>query len=200
MELIIIRHGLPLRVEKKDNTPADPELSETGIQQAKKLGQWLKNEKIDAIYSSPMMRAKMTAQPLAEFKGIEINIDPGLAEFDVQSSVYVPMEELRETDYERWKELVTGGFEARYDMEAFRQKVLASIDRIVAENKGKRVAVVCHGGLINNFAAHVLGIEKYFFFAPEYTCINRFLVASSGLKSIVSLNEFGHLRDDLILA
>jgi probable phosphoglycerate mutase len=200
MELIIIRHGLPLRVEKKDNTPADPGLSETGIIQAKKLGQWLKNDKIDAIYSSPMMRAKMTAQPLAELKGIEVNIDPGLAEFDVQSSVYVPMEELRETDYERWKELVTGGFEARYDMEAFRQKVLKSIDRIAAENKGKRVAVVCHGGLINNFAAHVLGIEKYFFFAPEYTCINRFLIASSGLKSIASLNETGHLRDDIILA
>ncbi|MBW1814279.1 MAG: histidine phosphatase family protein [Deltaproteobacteria bacterium] len=200
MELIIIRHGLPLRVEKKDNTPADPGLSETGIKQAEKLGQWLKNEKIDAIYSSPMKRARMTAEPLAKFKGIEINIDPSLAEFDVQSSKYVPMEELRETDYELWKDLVSGGFEARYDMEAFRQKVLESLDRISAENKGKRVTVVCHGGLINTFAAHVLGIEKYFFFAPEYTCINRFLVASSGLKSIVSLNEFGHLRDDLVFA
>jgi probable phosphoglycerate mutase len=200
MELIIIRHGLPLRVEKKDNTPADPGLSETGIKQAEKLGQWLKNDKIDAIYSSPMKRARMTAEPLSKFKEIEVNIDPGLAEFDVQSSAYVPMEELRETDYERWKELVTGGFEAMYDLEAFRQKVLEGLDRIAAENKGKRVVVVCHGGLINTFAAHVLGIKKHLFFAPEYTSINRFLAASSGLKSLVCLNETGHLRDDLVFA
>jgi len=200
MELIIIRHGLPLRVEKKDNTPADPELSKTGVEKAKKLGQWLKNEQIDAIYSSPMKRAKMTAQPLAELKGIEIKIDPGLAEFDEKSSSYVPMEDLRETDYDLWKELVTGGFEAIYDLESFREKVLESIDKIVSENKGRRVAVVCHGGLINTYAAHVLGIDKHLFFAPEYTSINRFLVSSTGLKSIVSLNESGHLRDDVVLA
>lgn len=92
MELIIIRHGLPLRIEKKDNTPADPGLSETGIHQAEKLAQWLKNEKIDAIYSSPMKRAKMAAQPLAELKRLEANIDPVLAEFDEKSFEYIPME------------------------------------------------------------------------------------------------------------
>ncbi len=48
MELVIIRHGLPLRVENKDNTPADPELSETGIEQARRLSEWLKNETLDA--------------------------------------------------------------------------------------------------------------------------------------------------------
>lgn len=87
-----------------------------------------------------------------------------------------------------------------YDLEAFRQKVLESLDRIAAENKGTRVAVVCHGGLINTFAAHVLGIKKYLFFAPEYTSTNRFLVASNGLKSLVSLNETGRLRDDLVFS
>jgi len=198
MELIIIRHGLPLRVEKKDNTPADPELSETGKNQAKKLAQWLKNEKLDAIYSSPMMRAKMTAQPLAETQGLEIQIEPGVAEFDVKSSSYVPMEELKATDYERWKELVDGGFEDHYDLDAFRKKVVDCLEKIIAENRGKRVAVICHGGIINSFAAYILGIEKHMFFAPEYTCINRFMAASSGTKSVVSLNESGHLRDDLV--
>jgi len=200
MELIIIRHGLPLRVKKKDNTPADPALSETGIEQSKKLSQWLKNERIDAIYCSPMKRAKMTAAPLGKLKGIEVKIDPGVAEFDMQSSEYVPLEELKETDYDRWKEFMEGGFEAAYDMEAFRQKVLDSLNRIIAENKGKRVAVICHGGIINIFAAHVLGIKKHLFFAPEYTAINRFRITSSGIKLLVCLNESGHLRDDLSFA
>ena len=197
MELIIIRHGLPLRVEKKDNTPADPELSEIGKMQAQKLARWLENEKIDAIYCSPMMRARMTAEPLARLKNMEIIIEPDVAEFDRDSSEYVPMEELKETDYKRWKELVDGGFEEQYDLEEFRQKAVQSLERIISENRGRRVAVVCHGGIINAFAAYILGIKKQLFFPPEYTCINRFMAASSGEKSVISLNESGHLRDDL---
>ena len=197
MELIIIRHGLPLRVEKQDNTPADPELSETGIEQADKLSHWLENEKIDAIYSSPMKRARMTAAPLAASKGIEAKIEPGVAEFDVDSSAYIPMEELKIIDYKLWREYMAGGFEAAYDMEAFSKKVVTSLNGIVAKNRGKRVAVVCHGGIINIFAAHVLGIKRHLFFAPEYTSLNRFMISGSGDKTLVCLNESGHLRGDL---
>ena len=41
MELILIRHGLPLQVETKDGTPADPPLSEVGHQQAQRMAKWL---------------------------------------------------------------------------------------------------------------------------------------------------------------
>ncbi|MBT4643497.1 MAG: histidine phosphatase family protein [Deltaproteobacteria bacterium] len=197
MQLLIIRHGLPLRVVKEDNTPADPELSETGKQQAQKLAQWLKNEKLDAIYCSPMKRARMTAEPLAAIKEIQLQEEPGVAEFDQQSSEYIPMEELKKTDYKRWKELVDGAFEEMFDLESFRKKALDTLERIIAENKGKTVAVVCHGGIINTFAANVLGIDKHLFFPPEYTGISRFMAASSGQKSVITLNESGHLRDDI---
>ncbi len=196
MELIIIRHGQPLHVENKDNTPADPALSETGIMQARKLSRRLKNEKIDTIYCSPMKRARMTAEPLAELKGIDVRIDPGVAEFDVQSPEYVPLEELKKIDYEKWREYMEGGFETAFDIEAFRPRVLNSFAAIVAENKSKRVAVVCHGGVINVFASHVLGTKNTLFFVPDYTSINRFMVAGSGFSSVVCLNEAAHLRDD----
>ncbi len=197
MELIIIRHGLPLRVEKKDNTPADPALSETGIEQAKKLSCWLKSEKIDAIYCSPMQRARLTAEPLAESKGIQVIIEPGVAEFDMDSSVYIPMEELKKIDYPQWRKFMEEGFAGAFEIEAFSKKVLTSLNRIIAENKGKRVAVVCHGGIINIFAAHILGTKKHLFFAPDYTSINRFMIASAGSKSVICLNEAAHLREDI---
>ena len=196
MELLIIRHGLPLRVIKEDNTAADPELSETGQQQAHKLAQWLKNEHLDAIYASPMKRALMTAEPLAVLKGIEIQIEPGVAEFDRQSSEYIPMEELKQTDPEYYKELVTGGFEKQFDLTSFREKALASVEKIITDNKGKKVAIVCHGGIINTFAANILGIEKQLFFPPEYTCINRFMIGG-GHRTLISLNESAHLREDI---
>jgi len=200
MKLILIRHGLPFRVEKEDSSPADPELSEEGIEQAQKLARWMKNEKLDVIYCSPMMRAKMTAKPLADVKRMKINIEPGVAEVDERSHAYIPMEELKEKEPEQWKELLETGVESMFNsmqnLDTFREKVLKSIKRIIAENKGKKVAVVCHGGVINIWAAHILGLEEFFFFYPGYTSINRFMASSSSVYSVVSLNETGHLRNE----
>jgi 2,3-bisphosphoglycerate-dependent phosphoglycerate mutase len=200
MELILIRHALPLRVEKHDGTPADPGLSTTGIEQARRLARWMALEKLDALYSSPMNRAHLTAEFLAEIKGIEIKLEPGISEFDHQSPVYVPMEEMKAKDYDQWLKLVSGGFAERFNLLDFRKVVLSSLEKIIAQNSGRRVAVVCHGGIINIWAAHVLGIDKFLFFAPEYTSINRFLASGKGQRSVASLNETAHLRDDLALS
>jgi len=198
MELILIRHGLPLHVEKEDGSPADPELSEEGILQSKKLARWMVYEKLDDIYCSPMMRAKMTAKPLADLKKMEIHIEDGVAEIDERSAAYIPMEALKEKEPEKWKELVETGAESFFNriqnLDSFRKKVVKSIQQIIAKNKGKKVAVVCHGGVINIWAAHILGLEKNLFFNPGYTSINRFMASSLGVHSILSLNETGHLR------
>lgn len=201
MELILIRHGLPHRVEKEDGSAADPELQVEGIAQAERLARWMKNEKLDAIYSSPLMRARMTAEPLAGIKRLKINIEPDVAEIDEHASTYIPLEELKEKEPEKWRELLEIGMEAYYDriqdLETFRQKVVKSIRRIITDNKGKHVAVVCHGGIINIWAAHILGMDKSLFFKPEYTSMNRFMASSSGVHSLVSLNETAHLRNHL---
>ena len=199
MELLLIRHALPLRVEKQDGSPADPGLSQIGVEQARKLARWMESESLDAIYSSPMNRAQMTAKFVAEVKGFKINIEPGVAEFDNQSSVYVPMEEMKAKDYNRWLNLVSGGFENLFNLDNFRKNALNSLESIISQNSGKRVAVVCHGGIINIWAAHVLGIDKFLFFAPEYTSINRFFASGKGQRSVASLNETAHLRNDFAL-
>ena len=199
MELILIRHALPLRIQKEDGTPADPGLSEKGIEQARRLARWMGSEKLEAIYSSPMNRAQMTAKFLADIQGIEVTIEPGVMEFDNQSSIYVPMEELKAKDYDRWLNLVSGGFEKLFNLSDFRKTVLESLGKIIQQHSGKRVAVVCHGGIINIWAAHVLGIDKFLFFAPEYTSINRFLASGKGQRSVASLNETAHLRGNFFL-
>ena len=56
------------------------------------------------------------------------------------------------------------------------------------------------GGVINAWASHVLGIEELLFFNPYYTSINRFFAASSGERSVATLGETPHLRDDLLAA
>ncbi len=184
MELILIRHGQPQRVVKEDGTPADPPLSPLGMEQARKLARWMADERLDALYSSPLLRASMTAEFLGKTQGREIIVEPGVMEFDHRSEVYIPMEELKATDYEGWRTLVEGGFEKMVDVKGFTERVVSSLERIIAENRGKRVAVVCHGGIINVWAAYVLGIDRFLFFAPEYTSINRFLASGKGHRSV----------------
>ncbi len=62
MELILIRHGLPVR----DDTSSDPHLTEEGHDQSARVALWLSQEKVDVLYSSPMVRARQTAQPSAK--------------------------------------------------------------------------------------------------------------------------------------
>ena len=89
-----------------------------------------------------------------------------------------------------------GGLLARADIAEFQRAVVQALEGIVATNSGRRVAVVCHGGVINVWAAHVLRLDNPLFFDPTYTSVNRFLAAGSGERSVVSLNETAHLRQE----
>ena len=66
MDLIIVRHARPQRIENDDTgSPADPSLSELGVKQAEAVANFLREEKVDRIVSSSMKRAVETAQPLS---------------------------------------------------------------------------------------------------------------------------------------
>lgn len=194
VELLIIRHGLPVRIDDAGG-PADPELSKEGHEQAHRLADWLRHETITAIVTSPMQRARETAVPLAEAFGLEPVVDDELAEFDRGQHFYVPIEELKAARDPRYEALMRGEhLDSEVDPFTFRDVVTVAVERVIEGNRGGTVAVVCHGGVINAYASHVLGIEFPLFFQPHYTSVNRFLASSGGHRSVASLNEIGHLR------
>lgn len=191
MELIIIRHGRPARVENAEGA-ADPELTDIGHQQAEAMAEWMKAESLDRIYVSSMVRARQTSAPLEAAFGMEAIVDDGVREFDDDADHYIPVEEMKK-DKEAWRAFLaeTSGI----TRDEFNNKVVSAIQAIVDDNRGKKVAIVCHGGVINAWASDVLGLNGAMFFNPNYTSINRFMCASSGERSVLSLNDVGHLRD-----
>jgi probable phosphoglycerate mutase len=192
VELLIIRHGLPVRIDDAAG-PADPELSDLGHEQARRMAQWLRGERIEAVFTSPMRRAVQTAAPLGDVLGLEPVVDDELAEFDRGQHFYVPIEELKAARDPRYEQLMKGEYADEVDPYTFREVVTVAIERIIERNPGGTVAVVCHGGVINAYASHVLGLDFPLFFQPTYTSINRFLASSAGHRSVASLNEAGHL-------
>jgi probable phosphoglycerate mutase len=195
MELLLIRHALPIRRELTEGV-ADPELSEAGVAQALHLAEYLASEELHAIYASPLKRAQQTAAPVAERFQLEVTLVDGVAEFDRNSSEYVPVEELKATNDPRWKELIDNRWDGRDEtQEQFTDRVFNAMEAIIEAHTGHNVAVVCHGGVINSYLARILGTaETAGFFYPNYTSIHRVVAARTGQRQIITINETAHLR------
>jgi 2,3-bisphosphoglycerate-dependent phosphoglycerate mutase len=194
MELLLIRHALPIRRELEEGA-ADPELSDAGHEQARHLAEYLATERLDAVYASPMRRAHQTAEPVAKVQDLSIITADGVAEWDRNASHYVPVEELKAANDPRWQAMVAGEWESDEPQEEFAVRVVTTIEDIVNAHRSQRVAVVCHGGVINQYLAHILGLPaSNGFFYPNYTSIHRIAAASSGERSVVTVNETVHLR------
>jgi len=194
MELILIRHGLPVRVDNSDTgEEADPSLSPLGERQAQALAEWFIEgpgaQKIDAIYSSPKKRAFETVQPLAKGLGQEITIEPRVVEYDAGETAYIPIEEIKGEP--EWYEMIAAGIP---DPKAFQEQVIDGLESIISNHSGDRVVVGCHGGVIAVYLAHLMGVRQPLFFEAHYTSINRVMGASTGERSVVSMNELGHLQ------
>jgi probable phosphoglycerate mutase len=194
MELLLVRHALPIRRESTDG-PADPVLSDAGHAQAVHLAEYLAAETVHAIYASPLQRARQTAAPVAERLGLPIVIEDAVAEYDRNSDTYIPVEELKATNHPMWQEMLNGGGFDDMDPAAFQALVVAAIERLIAAHPGQTIAVVCHGGVINAYLSHILGLaDPTGFFYPNYTSIHRIVAARTGERTIKTLNETTHLR------
>lgn len=197
MEIVLVRHALPVRIDAThDGSPADPQLSQRGHEQAERLVEVLALEDVDALYSSPSRRARETAAPLERALGMTAEIDDGLAEFDSKDSSYVPVEELKAAGDPRYTALIHGDLYSHdVDPVAFRTRVVEAVERIVARHPGGRAVLVSHAGAINAAAGHVLGQERTIWFPPGYCSITRIGASRDGRRGVISLNETGHVRD-----
>ena len=196
MELLLVRHAQPVRIEGGRGTgPADPGLTAGGLEQAARLAAWLAFEGADAVVSSPLARARETAEPIASALGLAVEVVEGISEYDAHSDEYIPIEELRELKDDRWYATIEGRWSdvGGVDPHEFQARVVPAVERLIERFPGQRVVAVTHGGVINVYLAHVLGIERTLWFYPEYTSVSRVHASRQGHRSIASINETGHL-------
>lgn len=137
-------------------------LSPLGKKQVKNLGLALKEEKLSAIYSSPLTRALETAKNIAKYhENMEVMIDPELRELEVGKLEGVPITELA-TDFSQfliqWRggngtEKLPGG-ESLADLQ---NRAWSAAQRIVAQHQGK-VVIVSHYFVILTIVCAALGL------------------------------------------
>ncbi|HEX2284226.1 MAG TPA: histidine phosphatase family protein [Mycobacterium sp.] len=194
MQLLLIRHALPLRSEPGQGS--DVHLAEEGVQQARRLPEALKRFPLSRLVSSPQQRSIQTAQPVADAVGLPVEVDDRLAEYDRDMAVYVPIEQIRAENPQEWARLADGHLPSGVDEEAFRARITASIDDVVAAaDHEDTVAVFTHGGVINVLLHQILGTARLLSFPIDYASITRLLYARSGQATVVAVNGTEHVWD-----
>ena len=193
MKIVLVRHGRP--DEGHAERPHDPPLADDGRRQAHAVADALAGEGIDRIVTSPLLRARQTAEPLAARLGLVAEVVDGWAEADRHLARYRSVETLKAQGAEEWQRFLADP--VRYlggDTVSFRGAVLGALGALVAAGpRNARVAVFCHGLPINVVLSHALGLERIVHFPPAYGSITRLRARSVGTIGIVSVNETGHL-------
>jgi 2,3-bisphosphoglycerate-dependent phosphoglycerate mutase len=199
-----VRHGKQQLPPEASFTPglwADPPLSDLGRRQAEALGAAFVGHRVDAVLCSHLVRAEETARHVAAPHGLEPVVYPELREVETYRDVPdgVRLEEILPPVmwhgvHERFVR------ERRWDVSPFsesstefRHRVVTIVEGILVVHQGAHLVIVCHGGVINAYIGHLLGLYEDMFFRPGHASISRVLVGD-GRRVIHTLNELHHLR------
>ena len=198
MQLLLVRHDLPLRREPGPALQgrADPDLSDEGRAQLGRLPDALSRFPITRVVSSPQRRAVQTAEPVAAARGLDIEIDDRFAEYDRELPFYIPIEQIRAENPQEWARMASGRLPSAVDEDAFRARVQAAVDNVAATTEHEdTVAVFSHGGVINVVLHEILGTRRILSFPIDYVSVTRLLFSRSGQASVVTVNATEHVWD-----
>src|SRR5215813_705410 len=161
--VLLVRHGLtPTTGVKLPGRARGLHLSEEGRKQAEATAARIaKLEKVVAIYSSPLERARETASIIAKARNMAVRIERGLLELDIGRWTGLALKEAAAKPEWRAVQQHPSGFrfpggESFTEMQA---RVTSALARIVARHTGKVVVAVSHADPIKAAVAHAIGIH-----------------------------------------
>ena len=203
MEIYFIRHGeSTANLEKAYQGWTDVKLSATGLEQAKKLGQYFLTNDIhfNKIFSSPLKRALETAQALISCSyDSNIETKTGLKSINVGNWSGITIEEVKENyPHEHWiwknnvEEFRFPEGESIFDV---LQRSKSSLLDILPEFFGKnnRIAIVTHMITIKVLTLWMSGIELNKIWEPQFTVPNTGIVVYT-IKKGNNFKEFQFKR------
>lgn len=200
----LIRHCQSMgNIEHKFQGQYDAAVSPDGEKQLALLGLRFRNEPIDAIYTSPLLRARRTAQAIAQYHSLEIIEEPGFIEINCGDMENLPLTDVAKlfpTTAHHWDvspDLCE--FPGGETMREVYKRTNDALDKIIRLNPGKRVVVTTHGGVLRNLFARITygnleGIRQSEVFGNTGVST---LEAEDGELRWAGLNDLSHLPEDL---
>jgi broad specificity phosphatase PhoE len=146
--------------------------------------------------SSPQRRAIQTAEPVAAARELPVEIDDRFAEYDRDLPLYIPVEQIRQERPEEWARMAQGHLPSAVDEDAFRSRVRAAVDDVIAKaGPEDTVAAFSHGGVINVVLHEILGTTRLLSFPIDYASVTRLLFSRNGQATVATVNSTEHVWD-----
>lgn len=199
--LLAIRHGeTDWNVATRIQGQRDIALNATGRWQAQRLAAALADEALDAVYSSDLVRARETAQALANHAGVELRSDSGLRErgFGVFEGLsFTEIEQRFPDSARRWRQRdASFGPAGGETLAAFYRRAVACVTALAARHRGQHIAVVTHGGVLDALyrAATRVALDAPRTWQVGNASVNRLLASDAGFV-VVGWADSLHLDD-----
>ena len=158
MRILLIRHGR----QNSALCNVDVPLAEEGRRQAELLGERLKHEHVDAVWSSDLIRAVETADIINNYLNVPREIRSDLKEISFgdmeglsDAEIADIFEEFLRLRAKMEKDMPYPGGESASDV----VKRAVPVIKEICESDYETVAVVTHGGVIRSLVAHYLGMD-----------------------------------------
>ena len=203
-EIILIRHGeTEWNVAEIFRGRIDVELNETGTKQAELLAEYLSDAKIDAIYSSPLKRALKTAELIAGYHEVNVEIAPGLIDFDYGKWQGLPHQEVKDKYKELYAEWINNPHQMKIpageSLDDVRERALGVVDDVIRHEGA--VALVSHRVVNKVLICALLGLDNsHFWNIKQDTCGTTIFAYENGRFILTKHNDTSYLAQQAPLS
>ena len=198
-KIILARHGeTEWNVGEVFRGRIDIELNETGTKQAELLAEYLSDSEIDAIYSSPLKRALKTAEVIASHHKLDVEIAPGLIDFDFGKWQGLSHQEVKDKYKALYAEWVSRPDQARMpdgeSLNDVRERAMSVVGDVIAKHE-ETVVLVAHRVVNKVLICALLGLDNsHFWDIRQDTCGITTFTYENGRFILTEHNNTSYLR------
>ena len=205
-QIILVNNGnTPWDKDKIFPGSKDIPLDDLGREEAWAAAEWLQDDTIHAVFTSPLARARDTAIAIARRHDLGVLDLPGLADLSYGDWDGVPVKEVKVTYADLYRQWEAAPHTVRFPngetLAVLRTRALAAVEDAVQRHPDRTVLLMAHQAVNKVIIAAFIGLDNSNFWriAQDTAAINRFHLVEDGRRVgktwyITSLNETGHLH------
>lgn len=202
VKVVFVRHGqTEWNVSGRYQGQSDVALSAAGLAQAEKLAAEFPVAKLDAIYASDLVRARVTAETVAQKFGLPVQLEPAFRELSFGDWEGLTYEEIVAS----WPDAMRN-FLAHPDIlevpngesfPAVQQRALERLHELLAKHEGQTIMIAAHGAVLRTMLAAALHMPlQYLWSIRQFnTAVNIVRYDADGNPTVELLNSTAHLGE-----